>query len=232
MRILFTLLALSALTFAQSSPAPAASASTVPLAAAETSKVVIPADTKVPLVLKQTISTKNSREGDAVYAETTFPVVVNERILIPAGTYVQGRISHIQRAGRVKGRAEVLMHFTTLIYPSGYTVMLPGALEGAPGADKASVKDEEGTVREDGQTGEKATSAAERGIAGAGGGAVIGGLTTGSRAAAGLGAGLGGAVGVVSALLSRGSDVKLEAGMTVEMVIQRAVTLDAGRIPR
>jgi type IV secretion system protein VirB10 len=183
-------------------------------------------------MLKQTISTKNTREGDAVYAETTFPVVVDERILIPAGTYVQGRISHIQRAGHVKGRAEVLMHFTTLIYPSGYTVMLPGALESAPGADKASIKDQEGTVREDGQTGEKTTKAAERGIAGAGGGAVIGGLTTGSRGAAGLGAGLGGAVGVASALLSRGSDVKLDAGTTVEMVIQREVTLDASRIPR
>jgi len=155
MRILSTLLvlslSLSALTFAQSSSAPPANGASLPPAAAENSNVVvIPADTKVPIVLKQTISTKNTREGDAVYAETTFPVVVNDRIIIPAGTYVQGRISHIERAGRVKGRAEVLMHFTTLIYPSGYTVMLPGALQGAPGADKASVKDSEGTVREDG----------------------------------------------------------------------------------
>jgi len=35
-------------------------------------------------------------------------------------TYVQGRISAIQRPGRVKGRAELLFHFTTLIYPNGY----------------------------------------------------------------------------------------------------------------
>jgi type IV secretion system protein VirB10 len=237
MRILLTLLvvslALSALTFGQSSSVPPANAATLPpAAAANPNVVVIPAETKVPIVLKQTISTKNTREGDAVYAETTFPVVVNDRIIIPAGTYVQGRVSHIERAGRVKGRAEVLMHFTTLIYPSGYTVMLPGALQGAPGADKASVKDSEGTVREDGQTGEKVATAAERANGGASGGGVIGGITTGSGAAAGVGAGLGGAVGVASALLKRGSDVKLEAGTTVEMVIQRQVTLDAGRIPR
>jgi hypothetical protein len=231
MRILISFFLLSALAWGQTgspvnSPvAPAASP-------APANTLMIPAGTKVPISLKETISTKNTREGDAVYAETTFPVVVNERIIIPAGTYVQGRISHIQRAGRVKGRAEVLMHFTTLIYPSGYTVMLPGALQSAPGADKASVKDEEGTVREDGQTGDKAATAAERGIGGAGAGAVIGGITTGSRGAAGIGAGVGGAVGVVSALLSRGSDVKLEAGTTVEMVIQRPVTLDASRIPR
>lgn len=233
MRIVMTLLLLSALAWGQSSSSAQTNPSVASVASGENANLLmIPAGTKVPIVLKQTISTKNTREGDAVYAETTFPVVVNERIVIPAGTYVQGRISRIQRAGRVKGRAEVLMHFTTLIYPSGYTVMLPGALQSAPGADKASIKDQEGTVRQDGQTGEKTTKAAEQGIAGAGAGAVIGGLTTGSRGAAGLGAGMGGAVGVALALLSRGSDVKLEAGTTVEMVIQRPVTLDARRIPR
>ena len=98
------------------------------------------------MALKQAISTKNAREGDPVYAETTFPFVLNDHILVPAGTYVQGRISHVQRAGRMKGRAEILMHFTTLIYPSGYTVILPGSIQNMPGADKTSMKDQEGTV--------------------------------------------------------------------------------------
>ena len=79
--------------------------------------MVIPAGTKVPLALKQAISTKSAKEGDPVYAETTFPFVVDNRIVIPAGTYVQGRISHVQRPGHVKGRAELLMHFTSMIYP-------------------------------------------------------------------------------------------------------------------
>ena len=102
-----------------------------PPAAATTdaAQLTIPSGTKVPLALKQSVSTKNAREGDAVYAVTTFPVVINERIVIPAGTCVQGRISAVKRGGHVKGRAEVLMHFSTFIYPSGYTVVLPGAVE-------------------------------------------------------------------------------------------------------
>src|SRR5206468_6545301 len=90
---------------------------------ASASQLTIPSGTKVPLALKQSVSTKNAREGDAVYAVTTFPVVINDRIVVPAGTYVQGRISNVKRAGHVKGRAEVLIHFSTLIYPSGYTVV-------------------------------------------------------------------------------------------------------------
>ena len=79
--------------------------------------------------------------------------------MIPAGTYIQGKISRIQRAGRVKGRAELLMHFTSMIYPSGYTVMLPGSVENMPGADKTSMKDSEGTVRQDSDKGKDMLSA-------------------------------------------------------------------------
>jgi hypothetical protein len=199
---------------------------------ANSNRVIIPAGTKVPLALKQALSTKNARDGDPVYAQTTFPVVLNDRIVIPAGTYVQGKISNVKRAGRLKGRAEVLMHFTTLIYPSGYTVMLPGALENVPGAEKTSMKDEEGTVRHDGQGGEKAGKAADRGIKGAEGGALVGVLASGSRTGAGVGAGIGGGIAIASALLTRGNDVRLDAGTTLEMVIQRDVPLDANRIPR
>ena len=190
--------------------------------ASAANQLTIPSGTKVPLALKQAISTKNAREGDAVYAVTTFPVVINDRILIPAGTYVQGRVSNVKRGGRIKGRAEVLMHFSTLIYPSGYTVILPGAVENVPGAEKTSMKDEEGTIRQDSQTGEKAKTVATA----AGTGAVIGGLSNGVKGGL-IGAGVGGGIGTAIGLLTRGNDVRMDAGTTLEMVIQREVPLDA-----
>ncbi|MBV8051699.1 MAG: hypothetical protein JOZ80_10950 [Acidobacteriaceae bacterium] len=190
-------------------------------------ELVIPEGTKVPVALKHAISTRATREGDAVYAETTFPVVENGRVLIPAGTYVQGRISHIKQAGRIKGRAEVLMHFTTLIYPSGYTVLLPGAVENAPGVDKTRVKDNEGTIRADSQKGEKIATAASTAATGT----VIGAASSGGKGAL-IGAGIGGAVGTAIGMLSRGNDVKLEAGTTIEMVIQRDVPVNPDAVPR
>ena len=190
-------------------------------------QLTIPAGTKVPLALKQSISTKNAREGDSVYTVTTFPVVFNDRIVIPAGTYVQGKISRVKRGGRIKGRAEVLMHFSTLIYPSGYTVVLPGAVENVPGAEKTSMKDEEGTIRQDSQTGEKAKTVATA----AGTGAVIGGLSNGVKGGL-IGAGVGGGVGTAIGMLTRGNDVRMDAGTTLEMVIQREVPLDASRVPK
>jgi hypothetical protein len=189
---------------------------------------MIPAGTKVALALKQAISTKTAKEGDAVYAQTNFPVVIDEHILIPAGTYVQGKISHIQRGGRVKGRAELLIHFTSLIYPSGYTVMLPGAVENVPGAEHATTKGSEGKIQQDSDTGKKLETVAKT----AGTGAAIGGVGTGTWKGAGIGGGIGAGVGAAIGLLSRGGDVRLEPGTSVEMVIQRDIPLDASRLPR
>ena len=119
------------------------------------------------------------------------------------------------------------MHFTTLIYPSGYTVFLPAAVENAPGVDKTKIKDDEGTIRADGQTAEKVGT-----IAGtAASGTVIGAATGGGKGAL-IGAGIGGAVGTAIGLLTRGNDVKMDAGTTLEMVIQRDVPLDASRVPK
>lgn len=188
-------------------------------------RLTIPAGTRVPLSLKQGISTKTAKEGDPVYAETAFPFVVNDRVVIPAGTYIQGKITRVRRGGHVKGRAELLVHFTSMIYPSGYTVMLGGTVENTPGAEKTTMKDSEGTIRQDSDVGKKVGSVAQ----GAGTGAVIGAVTGGGKGA-GIGAGVGGLAGLAIGMLSRGADVMLTPGTSIEMEIQRDVTVDPSRI--
>jgi type IV secretion system protein VirB10 len=190
---------------------------------------VIPAGSKIPLNLKQAISTKNAREGDAVYAETAFPFVANDRVLIPAGTYIQGKISHVEKPGRSIKRAELLIHFTSMIYPSGYTVMLPGSVENTPGADNKSVKDKEGTIQADKDTGKRVEDAAKGAAVGGTVGA-IGGSAAGEYNGARYGGLAGLAGGVAWALLKHGPDVKLDVGTSIEMEIQRDVPVDASRI--
>ena len=230
MRSLSVVLLVPALAFGQSnsaSPAPSAT----PAKAETVKRLVIPAGTKVPVVLQHAISTKHAREGDPIYAHTSFPVVENDRILIPAGTYVQGKIMEVQRAGHIKGRAEMLMHFTTLIFPNGYTVMLGGAIDNVPGSDNTNMKDAEGTVQQDSQKGKDAGKIATSAGKGAEGGALAGVLLSRSTGGTIAGAGAGAALGAAIALFGRGNDVRLEAGSTVEMVIQREVPLDASRVP-
>ena len=213
----------------QSAPANQVSAVKSGPAPSDPNAAVIPAGTKVPLTLAQAISTKNAREGDAVYAQTVFPLVLNERILIPAGTYIQGKIMHTEQAGRSKKRAEILIHFTSMIYPSGYTVMLPGSVDNTPGADNKGVKDSEGTIQQDKDTGKRLEDAA-KGAAVGGTVGSIGGLAAGGLNGARYGGLAGIAGGVAWALLKHGPELKLEVGTSIEMEIQRSITVDASRI--
>src|SRR3954467_15244775 len=194
-------------------------------AAAEGRTITVPAGTKIPLALKQGISTKNAKVGDHVYLRTNFPYVQDGRMVIPEGTYVQGEITNVNRAGRVKGRAEVMMHFSTLIFPSGYTVSLPGAVDSAPGARNDDVKSKEGKIEHEGEKGKDATTVAQTTGTGAG----LGGLAAGAKGL-GIGAGIGGAAGLASVLLTRGSDGRLEPGTAVEMIFQRDVALEESRL--
>jgi type IV secretion system protein VirB10 len=196
---------------------------------ADPNAAVIPAGTKIPLLLKQAISTKNAREGDAVYAETAFPFVLNDRILVPAGTYIQGKIMHTEPAGRSKKRAEILIHFTSMIYPSGYTVMLPASIENTPGAEDKGVKDQEGTIQQDKDTGKRIEDAT-KGAAVGGTVGSIGGVAAGGLNGARIGGVAGIAAGVAWALLKHGPEVKLDVGTSLEMEVQRDIPVDMSRI--
>jgi hypothetical protein len=205
--------------------APAASVEEAP----DPNIAVIPSGAKVPLLLAQAISTKNAREGDPVYAQTAFPFVLNDHILIPPGTYIQGKIMHTEHAGRSKKRAELLIHFTSMIYPSGYTVMLPGSIDNTPGADDKGVKDSEGTIQQDKDTSKRIEDAA-KGAAVGGTVGSIGGAAAGGFNGARYGGLAGIAGGVAWALLKHGPEVKLPVGTSIEMEIQRDVKVDASRI--
>ena len=189
--------------------------------------VVVPAGTKVPLVLKHAVSTKNAQVGDNLYLESTFPVVQDNRMVIPPGTYVQGVVAAVKRPGRLKGRAELLVHFTTMIFPNGYTVSFPGALDNVPGSDTQKVKDKEGTIQADSQKGKDIATVAGTTATGT----LIGGLRGGGKGA-GIGAGIGGATGLVIAMLTKGNDVRLEAGTGVEMVLERPLVLEEAKLNR
>lgn len=186
-------------------------------------QITVPVDTEILLQLKNVIDTKSAHPGDGVYCQTTFPVVIDNVIVIPAGTYVKGEITKVQRAGRISGHAEILFHFSTVIFPTGYTVDMPGTLHGDPGTTKAKIADDEGTVKTDGHDKIKRLPEVGRD---AGYGSIGGVIATGTLNGARIGGGLGAVAGLASVLLTRGSDVRIEPGAALTMRLQRPLVVD------
>jgi hypothetical protein len=216
-----------------SAASPAAATSAAQPAATEFSgrakkTYIVPGGTKVLLQLRSAVNTKSAKPGDGVYLASTFPVVVGNRVMIPSGVYVQGVVDRVTRAGHVKGRAQLDMHFTSIIFPNGTVVEVPGLVNSLPGASKQSVKnDGEGTIEQASDKGRNAAKTAEIAIPTGGTIGSIGGLGSGhpvTGGLAGIGAGLA-TVGLVS-LFTRGADVNIESGTQIEMVLQRPLILE------
>lgn len=104
-------------------------------------RIVVPAGTSVPLALTEPVLARSAKAGESVYAETAFPVVVNNQMAIPPGTYVQGQIDTLTRPGWLSPHAQFQIHFTKIIFTTGYTVELTdpqNSNQEAPGGAPAS----------------------------------------------------------------------------------------------
>jgi type IV secretion system protein VirB10 len=207
-------------------PAPGAPGSAPAASAAKT--YTVPAGTKVLLQLRSAVNTKSAKPGDGVYLASSFPVVVGNRVMIPSGVYVQGVVDRVERAGHVKGKAQLDMHFTSIIFPNGSVVEIPGLVNSLPGAKKQDVKnDGEGTIEQDSDKTRNMGKVAAVAIPTGATVGSIGGIESGHGVEGGLyGIGAGLATAGIVSLFTRGADVSIEAGTQIEMVLQRALVLE------
>src|SRR5215218_8299261 len=118
--------------------------------------VALEPGTKIPLTLLNSISSKQTAEGDRVYLETLFPVLVNGKIVIPPGSYVMGTVTRVKRPGRVKGRGELYLRFDSLTLPNGVTRDFRARIGGMEGGGNNELDREEGKIQGGGSKGDNA----------------------------------------------------------------------------
>lgn len=199
---------------------------------------------KIPLSIVNSVGTRNAVPGDPVYLQTTFPIVSNSRIVVPPGSYVTGTVTDVKRAGKVKGRAEIHLRFDSLMLPNGVVREFRAGLGGIDGASNDRLDREEGAIVGQGSklndvktvAGTAATGAMLGGAAG--GLASIGQSRTENaldgwqkvRAGAGIGVAAGAVAGIAAVLLTRGPDVVLARGTSVDMVLDRVVRFEESEL--
>src|SRR5262249_6841698 len=130
---------------AQALQAPQNVADSQPGAPVPIQKYIVPARTRVPLVLVNSVSTKTSQIGDQVYLQTSFPISANGRIVIPEGSYVTGTITEVKRPGKVKGRGELYLRFDTLMLSNGVKRDFRGTVSATDGSQD-TMSEKEGKI--------------------------------------------------------------------------------------
>jgi hypothetical protein len=183
----------------------------------------IPQGTHVLLRMENSVNTRTAKEGDFVYLRTAVPIANSGEIAVPAGSYVQGVVAEAKQSGRVKGRAQLAIRLETLTLGSGKVYKFSPHLSSVDSGETGQkVEGPENTVEQAPSRGQDAGRVAIL----AGSGAAIGGIADRSWKGAGIGAGVGSAVGLATVLLTRGKEVELRQGSTLDVVFDRPVSLE------
>ena len=112
----------------------------------EPAGATVPAGTRLQLVLTHPVDSNSTPSGDQIFAQTTAPVIVGDQVLIPGGTYLQGKVEKLRRRGT---EADMAMQSVSLVFPNGYIANAGGpvnieseqwtAWSNPPGRTKAAI---------------------------------------------------------------------------------------------
>lgn len=165
--------------------------------------------TRIALGLINSVSTKHSVAGDRIYLETVFPVVIDNHIIIPPGSFVAGTVTEVKRPGKVKGRGELYVRFDTLTLPNGVTRDFRSRLGSVDARGDERLDKKEGMIQSDSNKGSDARAIGEVAATGASIGAIAGSAAGHAGLGAGIGGAAGAAAGLAGVLLTRGPDAVL-----------------------
>jgi hypothetical protein len=192
--------------------------------ASSSNRVIVPTGTRIGVILENGISTATAKPGDSVYFRTSFPITINNKVVVPVGSYLRGEVTDTKRPGRVKGKGELRIRLNTLIFPNGYTVDMNAEPRSTDSSSETKT-DSEGKITGPGGKGKDAQTIATTTVAGAG----IGAIADGGKGA-GIGAGIGGVAGLAAVLLSRGPDAQLPRGSSMDLVLEHDLQLEPDQI--
>lgn len=164
----------------------------------------VPSGTDLVLTLETAVSSETAKPDQPVRARVAKPVVISGMEVIPEGAAVSGAVVSAERSGKVKGRASIALRFNEVV-----VMNTPYRISTARISRMAEAT--------------KGNDAKKIGI-GAGVGTAIGAIAGGGKGAA-IGAGIGAGAGTGAVLATRGQEVTIPAGATLQTEITETVRI-------
>ena len=167
--------------------------------------VTVAAGTQIQVSFPTAVSTKDKVAGDTFTATLASDVVVDGKVVFPAGSTVQGHVVEAVRPGKASGKGKMVLAYDSIeANGTSYSIDTVGApIEGASGTKGDATKV----------------------VGGAAAGAILGKIIGGSGSDAAKGAAAGAAAGTAAALLTRGPDPVVKAGQTLTVALDNSVNV-------
>lgn len=167
----------------------------------------LPAGTRITLSMDTEINSKVASVNDTFTATVSKPITVENVVVLPFGTIIEGRVTEVSSAGLGKnGRLQV--RFETIRFPNNLKRTINGSL-----------------VQELKAPPSNATSIFSI-VGGTAAGALIGAASK-TQGGALIGAGIGAGAGTAVAFLRKGKDVQIRTEQEFQIELKTEVTLPA-----
>ena len=180
----------------------------------------IPKGTTLLIKLDQPISSFSSNLGEAVGATLENDVFVNDAVLLPAGSQIQGQVANVSRSGHLGKHGEIDVKFFSVKTPDGVVIPITGHIV---------TQDNSGILRGNSYAVDILKGIGVAGAAtgiGAVAGTAFGGLLGVAGSGAVFGTAVGGLGGVTYAATRRGKDVVIPSGSRMSIIISQPVTVN------
>jgi len=187
--------------------------------------ITVPEGTVIPITLTDYLNTRNSQVGDAFYAETVYPIWIQQTLVIPKGSNIRGTVTEVVRPGRIKGKGRLTARFDDILLPNGVCVAMSAAFRGIHGPGEEKVARGAESVEGGGSVGEDVETIIGTTSSGTVLGTLIGGVSSGRPGTgAAIGAAAGAAAGLAQVLFSRGRELVIEPGTRFDLEIKRPMS--------
>lgn len=193
----------ASLTFAKEAPnRPVETATTSKPTATPTDSITIPTGTMLVASLQQKVNSGQVKSGQTFPAMLISDLRIDDQLVLPAGTQLQGEVVNAQSAGRFRKSADLTLTVTAINYQGRlipvHTTTQQEASQGGTGREMAG-----GAAR------------------GAALGAIVGAIT----GDAGEGAAAGAAAGAAGGLIRKGDDVEYPSGSVLGFTLESPAQL-------
>jgi len=166
--------------------------------------VTVPANAIVTVRTIDSIDSKTNQAGQIFKASLDAPIVVDNRVIVPAGADAYVKLANAKSAGHVTGRSELSLELASIVFQGKtYDVV------------SSDVK-QSGTSR--------GKQSAERIGGGAALGALIGAVAGGGKGAA-IGAAVGGGAGTGVQVFTKGQQVKIPSETRLDFTLQQPLDI-------
>jgi len=180
-------------------------AASVAQASPQQKMVTVPAGSLVYVRMVDTLDTEKTKTGDRFTATLDTNLAVGGAVVVPKGATAHGRVKKASNAGRFTGKSELQIELTDIVVGGTAYAVLTSDVQQAG-------------KREGGETAKKT-------IAGAGLGAIIGGIAGN----AGMGAAIGAVSGVGLAAAKKGEPIVIPSETLLQFTLAQPASFPARR---